>query len=142
MSKICSTGPTIHRIRHCIQMFWKNSNNCWETKLSKNAICLLSKNLKIHNLVTLLPGRPSCRVVRNWFVNNKQMAFLLSFVSHQSLCLFSKHLDTTLNVTDCGTGQTDLCLEGKHHAITIYEPGNQRYCQIFDGWNILDNFFY
>ena len=41
-------------------------------------------------------------------VNNKQMAFLQIFVSQQLLFLFSKHLDTMLNVTDCGTGQTDL----------------------------------
>ena len=34
--------------------------------------------LQIHNLATLLPGRPSCRVVRNGFVNNKLMAFFKS----------------------------------------------------------------
>ena len=46
------------------------NNNCCETKICKNAICLLFKNLQIHNLATLLlPGRPSCRIVRNGFVN-------------------------------------------------------------------------
>ena len=42
------------------------------------------------------------------FVNNTQMAFLKIFVSQELLFLLSKHLDTTLNVTDCGTGRTDL----------------------------------
>ena len=37
------------------------------------------------------------------------MAFLQIFVSQQLLFLFSKHLDTISNVTDCGTGGTDLC---------------------------------
>ena len=37
------------------------------------------------------------------------MAFLEIFVS-QHLLLFSKHLDTMSNVTDCGTGRTDLCI--------------------------------
>ena len=35
--------------------------------------------LQIHNLATLLPGHPSCRVVRLWIyklVNNIQLAFL------------------------------------------------------------------
>ena len=79
------------------------------TKICKNAICLLFTNLQIHNLATLLPGRPSLKVVRNGFLNNKQMAFLQIFVSQQLLFLFSKHLDTMLNVTDCGPGRTDLC---------------------------------
>ena len=30
-------------------------------------------------------------------------------ISQQLLFLFSKHLDTMSNVTDCGTGRTDLC---------------------------------
>ena len=38
------------------------------------------------------------------------MAFLQIFVSQQLLFLFSKHLDTMSNVTDCGAGRTDLCL--------------------------------
>ena len=38
------------------------------------------------------------------------MAFLKRFVSQQLLFLFSKHLDTMLNVTDCGIGRTDLWL--------------------------------
>ena len=32
------------------------------------------------------------------------------FVSQQLLFLFSKHLDAMSNVTDYGTGSTDLCL--------------------------------
>ena len=31
------------------------------------------------------------------------------FGSQQLLFLFSKHLDTMSNVTDCDPGQTDLC---------------------------------
>ena len=69
--------------------------------------------LQIHNLATLLPWRPSCRVVRNGFVNlwiiNK-WPFLQSFVSQQFLFLFSKHLDTMSNSTDCWTGRIDLWL--------------------------------
>ena len=42
------------------------------------------------------------------FVINKQMAFLQIFFSQQLLFLFSKHLDTMLNVTDCWTGRTDF----------------------------------
>ena len=57
----------------------------------------------------LMQGRPSRRVARYGFVNNKQMTLLQNFVSQQLLFLFSKHLDTMSNVTDCGTGQTDLC---------------------------------
>ena len=45
------------------------------------------------------------------FVNNKQMAFLLSFISQQLLFLFSKHLDTMSNVTYCRTDRTDLWLK-------------------------------
>ena len=67
--------------------------------------------LQIHNLATLLPRCPSCRVVRNGVLINKQMAFLHIFVSQQLLFLFSKHLDTMSNVTDCVSSQTDLCLE-------------------------------
>ena len=48
----------------------------------------------IMNLATLIPRRPSCRAARYGFVNNKQMPFLQSFVSHQLLFIFSKHLDT------------------------------------------------
>ena len=55
-----------------------------------------------------MPRRPSRRVARYGFVNNKQMAFLKNIVSQQLFFLFSKHLDTMLNVTDCGTGRTDL----------------------------------
>ena len=39
------------------------------------------------------------------------MAFLQIFVSQQLLFLFSKHLDTMSNVTDCVSSQTDLCLK-------------------------------
>ena len=42
------------------------------------------------------------------FVNNKQMAFLQIFVAQQLFFLFSNHLDTMLNVTDCAPGQTDI----------------------------------
>ena len=42
------------------------------------------------------------------FVKNKQMAFSQIFVSQQLLFLFSKHLDTTLNVTDYGTSRIYL----------------------------------
>ena len=62
-------------------------------------------------LTTLQLERRGSRVARLWickFVNNKQMTFLQIFVSQQLLFLFSKHLDTMSNVTDCGTGQTDL----------------------------------
>ena len=39
------------------------------------------------------------------------MAFFQSFVSHQLLFLFSKHLDTSnVDSTDCVSGQTDLWL--------------------------------
>ena len=64
-------------------------------------------------LATLRLGRPGSRVAGLWickFVIIKQMAFLQIIVSQQLLFLFSKHLDTMLNVTDCGTGRTDLCL--------------------------------
>ena len=36
------------------------------------------------------------------------MTFLKIFVSQQLLFLFSKHLDTMSNATDCGTGRIDL----------------------------------
>ena len=45
------------------------------------------------------------------FVINKQIAFLQIFVSQQLLFLFSKHLDTMLNVTNCVSSQTDLWLK-------------------------------
>ena len=93
-AKICLTGDTIHWIDIVSECFENKNNNCCEINIYKNAICLLIINIKIYNLVTLLPGRPSCRVVRNGFVNDKQMAFLQSFVSQQLLFLFSKHLDT------------------------------------------------
>ena len=41
------------------------------------------------------------------------MAFLKIFVTQQLLFLFSKHLDTMWNVTDCVSGQTDLCCEAR-----------------------------
>ena len=44
------------------------------------------------------------------FVINKQMAFL-QILAHNNYFLFSKHLDTMSNVTDCVPGQTDLCLK-------------------------------
>ena len=68
--------------------------------------CLLFTN---PYLATLWLRRPGIREARYGFMINKQMAFLQSFVSQQLLFLFSKHLDTMLNVTDCGTGRTDLC---------------------------------
>ena len=107
-SKICSTGPTIRHIQHCIQMFWKKPNNCWETKLYKNDVCLLFTSLQIHfwqlyNLDILAAGLPYYG-----FVINKQMAYFQIFVSQQLLFLFSKYLDTMLNVTDCGTSRTYL----------------------------------
>ena len=75
-------------------------------------ICLLFTHLQIHNLTKLLPGCPSRRVARNGFVNNEQMAFLQIFVSQQLLFLFSKHLDTMFNVTDCAPGQTGRLMAG------------------------------
>ena len=74
----------------------------------KNAICLLFTNLQIHFLLLcgldiLGAGSPDYG-----FVNDKQMAFLQIFVSQQLLFLFSKHLDTMLNVTNCVSSQTDL----------------------------------
>ena len=44
------------------------------------------------------------------------MAFLQIFVSQQLLFLFSKHLDTMSNVTDCDYGQTNLCAKAKAKA--------------------------
>ena len=44
------------------------------------------------------------------FVNNKQLAFLKTFISQQLLFLFSKNLDTMANVTDCGYSKTNFCL--------------------------------
>ena len=64
-------------------------------------------------LTTLQLGRRGSRVARLWiykFVNNKQMAFLQSFVSQQLLFLFSKHLNTMSNATDCVSGRIDLCI--------------------------------
>ena len=80
----------------------------------KNVMYLLITNLQIHNLASAtLPGHPSHSVARNGFVNRyvkiKQMASLQIFVSQPLLLLFSKHLDTMLNVTDCDPDQTDLC---------------------------------
>ena len=65
---------------------------------------------QIHNLATLMPGRPSLRVARNGFVNNNEMAFLQKKIFLKSF--FSKHLDTMSNVTDCDFEQ------GR-----IYSPG-------------------
>ena len=67
--------------------FENKNNNCCDAKICKNAICLLFTNLQIHNLATLLPGRPSCRVARNGFVNNKQMAFY-KIKFHHNYCFF------------------------------------------------------
>ena len=55
----------------------------------------------------LIPSSLGSSVTRLWickFVNYKQMAFLQIFVSQPLLFLFSKHLDTMLNVTYCWTG--------------------------------------
>ena len=84
----------IHRIDIVSRYFENKNNNCCETNFCKNAICLLFTN---PYLAILRLGRPCIRVARSWiceFVNNKQMAFLHSFVSQQLLFLFSKHLDT------------------------------------------------
>ena len=81
------------------------TNGC-ETKFYKNASRLLFTNFQIHHLATLLPGRPSHRVARYGFVN-KKMAFLKNFVWQQSLFLFSKHLDTMLNLTHFVNSETD-----------------------------------
>ena len=88
--------------------FENKNNNCWETKLYKNAIGLLFTSLQIHfwqlcSLDVVAAGLPDYG-----FVKIKQTAFLQKFVSQQLLFLFSKHLDTMSNVTDCGTGRTDL----------------------------------
>ena len=65
--------------------FENKKNNCWETKLFKNTICLLFTNLQIHfwqlfSLDVLAAGLPDYG-----FVNNKQMAFLKIFISQQLL---------------------------------------------------------
>ena len=76
-----SQSVTFDIISRC---FENKNNNCCETKNFKNAICLLLTNLKIHNLVTLLPSKPQSS--QKWiskFVNYKQMAVLQIFVSHQ-----------------------------------------------------------
>ena len=65
-------------------------------------------NLKIHDLATLMQGRPSRRIARYGFVNNKQMAFLQKFVSQQLLFLFSKYLDTMSIRWICVSGQIDF----------------------------------
>ena len=46
--------------------------------------------LQVHDLATLLPGRPTLRVARNGFVINKQMAFLKKKNSKQLLVFFFK----------------------------------------------------
>ena len=56
------------------------------------------------------------------------MAFLQIF-DHNNYCffLFSKHLDTMSNVTDCGYGQTDLCLKSEKSRIcrAVKEEGKK-----------------
>ena len=47
-AKICLTGDTIRRIDIVSRCFENKNNNCCETKLCKNAICLLITNLQIH----------------------------------------------------------------------------------------------
>ena len=87
---------------------FENKNNCCETKICKNAVCLLFKN---PFLATLRLGCPGSRMARLWmckFVNNEQVAFLQIFVWQQLLFLFSKRLNTMSNVTDCDPGQTNL----------------------------------
>ena len=54
----------------------------------------------------------------NFYLINKN-AFLQIFVSQQFLFLFSKHLDIMSNVTDCGNGQTDICLIGMKSYIFV-----------------------
>ena len=68
------------------------------------------------------------------------MAFLKLFVSQKLFYLFSKHLDTMLNATDCGTGRTDLCtklasksmetmvevMEVKDHPLEVLEENGHK----------------
>ena len=73
-TKISLIGDTIRQIDIISRCFEKKNNNCCEIKLCKNAICFLlitNLNLQIHDLATLIPGHPSCRVARSEFVNYK-----------------------------------------------------------------------
>ena len=85
---ICLNGDTIRRIDIVSRCFENKNNNCYETKIFKNAICLLFTNLQIHfwllcGLDVLAAGWPDYG-----FVNNKQMTFLKSFVSQQLFFYF------------------------------------------------------
>ena len=64
-------SDTIRQIDIVSRCFENKNNNCCETKLCKNGICLLFTNLQIHDLAILMPGRPSRRVARYGFVDNK-----------------------------------------------------------------------
>ena len=79
----------------------------WNKSLQKCHLFIVY-NFTYPFLATLQLRRPESRVARLWIVNNKQMTFLQIFVSQQLLFLFSKHLDTMSNVTNCGTSRTDL----------------------------------
>ena len=68
-AKICLTGDTICRIDIVSRCFENKNKNCCETKHCKNSICLSFTNLHIHDLATLMPGRPSHWVARYGFVN-------------------------------------------------------------------------
>ena len=54
-----------------------------------------------------MQGRPSRRVARYGFLNDKQMAFL-QILFHNNYCLTSGY---NVDSTDCVSGQTDLCLK-------------------------------
>ena len=83
-------------------------------KFAKMPFDFLKYNITNPFLATLWLGHPSCRVARLWICkflnNNKQMAFLQNFISQQLLFffLFSEHLNTMSNVTDCAPGQANL----------------------------------
>ena len=59
----------------------------WNFFLLQKCHLFLFINLQIHNMAILLPGRPSRRVARNGFVNNKQMAFY-KIKFHNNYCFF------------------------------------------------------
>ena len=98
----------LHSTSYVSRCFENKNNNSCEKKTF-----FINYELQIPNLATLLPGRPKCRVARNGFVNNKQIAIFKKKNSQHLLFLFSKHLDTMSNVTDCVSSQTDICNKNK-----------------------------
>ena len=127
--------------------FENKNNNCCETKMP---FVYLTNGKQIRNLAILLPRHSSCSVDRNECVDHffKKQGI---FGSQQLLFLFSKHLDTMANVTDCRYGKTNfaffiiirscllknlllprgMAVSNYEKRIQVWDQRNQFQCQLF-----------